>query len=1079
MAPELIAANATADSLVIYLVEEIDFDSVSTCELSHMPAEPIHGPASAPNVVGLDVAPLDTGAFSMPVLTAAFLFLVLFLATAYMAYVTASRAEFGFVFTDNVGVDDSDRPVHTHVLDAVVADAREPPLADMQDGSLRDASGAAVGIVRSPVQAPITVEEVPSSMMAAELSSIVSGSLYADSRSTSLTEAQLSPLLHAALHNAAASQTKPPGVPCSLGNYSSPVPFAVALLTPAEAPSLFPGFPTLSPFGSEALPDGTSGNDDPCHASTEKLPALALEDLAVEPAGAELDAVKTASPVPPPSDVKSASTWGSSNASTGDQNFFPRALTPENRGYNNSGLPGANPWPLAHPADEIPFSTEASRANGDDLAIFDLDRFNDDGEEVVSISAFTNATASADASVKDVLSGPNHKAPRRQIKLRFPSRKAVPDGKNDTPPNPDTAHLDVLRPDTYPTAGTNKMAISKLFVPNENAEGGADAATPMWPPTVRELGKLALGLDVQDDDLISVEAEKVVTSLLRDDPIIGDRARCLPITADGLRQGRQDPGRQYAAVAAATSVLLSNLKSHAKSVVLAACAADEPSLRTAQDELHAGATQLLDLNLAPHSYTSAGACKALAYSAAGTPISILPEIVRSSGTDNRTSDNISASDGGSWASIGSRVAADCSTPTAPSVDATFSPVPPVPPQTLASMLKPRSVADDSRISDAWGQGRLPLPDDIDSYLEAMSVKRVSSAASVMAEFQSTLAYVSLLINSASYQLYVAQKEATEWRVRALAMEACLKSLQEKGSTAGASSSPVGNDAALAWQNDGTWVSMGVGSNSTADGLSGDRSRGMASEQDNSAAAVESLLAMQHTISPRSSEDTSSVDDTTKESPTGAETSDVSTGGSGLGSPDETHMDEAREVLLNRTSVEKCTATSGALPNGFGGCDTIEGLDSFDGGLCPADGVSSIIGPEHDEPATAISSEVFDVVQEMVDFVVGNFDNEDTGEVLAVSPNNSVALDYTLISTAVHSGCGSNCSLAKDAGSDDGTDASSACCSRVARSVCPVEALEATPKQSMPAQGLFGGYLPMDCSTSPRPLWRPRPVSYSM
>ncbi|GIL63588.1 hypothetical protein Vafri_17630 [Volvox africanus] len=1074
-APELSAANPTTDSGVTHLAEEIGFDSMSTYELIHVFAEPIHGLDFAPNATERDFAARDTGTFSMTVLIVASSFLVLFLATVLVAYVAALHAEFGYVFTDNAGIADWDSPVHRHMSDAVVEDAEQPLLADGQTDGLGNASGAdAVGVVRSPVPVPITAVEVPSSIISKEMSPIVSGSLYADSPSTSSTETQLSPLLHAALLNAAASQTKPPGVPCSLGSYSSPVPFAVALMTPAEPPSLFPGFPTLSPFGSQALPDGTAGNDDPCHVSAEDSPSFPSEVLAVEPAMAELNAVEAISPVPPQSDNKSTSTWGSSNASTGDQNLFPKTVTPENSEYNISGSPGATPWPLNHPDDEIPCSSAASRANGGDLAIFDLDRFNDEGEEVISISAFTKAAEDASAK-KDVIAEPNYKALRRQVKLRFPSRKAVPCGSNDTARNPDTAH-----PDTCPTAGSDKVAISKLLVPMENAKGGADAATPTWPPMVRAPGKPAGGLDVQDDDLISVEAEKVVTSLLRDDPgpIIGgswsdrtDRARSLPHSADGLCQARQDPGRQYAAVAAATSVLLSNLKGHAKNVVLAACAEDESTLRTAQGELHADSARLLDLDLAPHSYTaSAGACKALAYSTAGTPISVLP--------NNRTTDNVSASDGGSWASIGSRVVADCSTPTHPSDDATSSPVLSVPPPIVAPVVKSHSIADgsSSRTSDSWGHGPLPLPDDIDSYLAAMSVKRVSSAASVMAELQSTLAFTSLLINSASYQLFVAQKEAREWRACALAMEACLEPLQEKSLPADASYSPIDDNAALAWKTNGPLACAGVDKSKTGS-LSGDRSQGKVSGQGDSASA-ESLLAMQHNIRSGSPEDTSSVDGIMVENPMDAEISDVSTGGSDFESTDEM-LEEGHGVLLNRAS-SAYTASSGALRNGFGSCDTIAGINSFDGGLCPAAGASSIIGPERDEPATFISSEVFDVVQEMVDFVVGSFGYEDTGEALAVSPNNSVAADYTLISTALHSGGGSCGSVAKDEASDDGTDTSSACCSRVARRICPVEALEATPTQSMPSQGpAQGGYLPTHYSPNPRPLWRPRSVPYSV
>ncbi|GLI59423.1 hypothetical protein VaNZ11_001306 [Volvox africanus] len=1069
--PELSAANATTDSVVVsrqhrsHLAEEIEFDSMSTYELSYMLVEPIHGLDSAPNVTERDVADLDTGTFSVTVLTVASSVLILLWGTAFVAYVAASHAEFGYVFTDNVGITDWDSPVHTDISDALVEDAEQPLLADAQTGGLGNASCAdAVGVARSAVPGPITAAKVSSSIVVEEMSPIVSDSFYADSPSTSSTQAQLSPLLHAALHDAAASQTKPPGVPCSLGSYKSPVPFAVALMTPAEPPSLFPGFPTLSPSGSQTLPDGTAGNDAPCCVSAEDPSKV----HAMEPATAELMAVEASSPVPPQSDNKSTSTWGSSNASSGDQNLFHRTVTPKNSEYNTSGSPGATPWPLTHAADEIPCSSAASRAHGGDLAIFDLDRFNDDGEEVISVSAVTKAEEAASAK-KDVIAEPNYKALRRQIKLRFPSRKAVPSGNNDTPHNLDKTHLDVLYPDTCPTAGSDIVAISKLLVPFENAKSGADAATPTWPPMVRAPGKPAGSLDVQDDDLISVEAEKVVTCLLRDDPvpIIGgswsdrtDRARSPSHSADGLCQVRQDPGRQYAAVAAATSVLLTNLKSHAKNVVLAACAEDEPKLRAAQGELHADSSRLLDLDLAPHSYTaSAGACKALAYSTAGTPMSVLP--------NNSTTGNVSASDGGSWASIGSRVAADCSAPTHQSDDATCSPVLSVAPQILAPVVKPRSVADGSGspTGDAWGQGQLPLPDDIDSYLAAMSVKRVSSAASVMAELQSTLAFTSLLINSASYQLYVAQKEAREWRACALSMEACLESLREKGLPAGASYSPVDDNAALAWKNNGT-LACEAGS------LSGDTSQGKVSGQGDSAAAVESLQAMQHNVHSGSPEDTSSVDGIMVESPMDAETSDVTTGD--FESTDEM-LDEEHGVLLNRASTAY-TAASGALHNGFGVCETIAGTDSFDGGLCPTDVASSIIGPERDEPATIIISEVFDVVKEMVDFVVGSFAYEDTGEAPAVSPNNSVAMDYTFIFAALHSGCGSCGSVAKDDTSDDVTDASSACCSRVACPVCPVEVLEATPTQLIPAQG---GYLPTHYSPNTRPLWRPRPVPYSV
>ncbi|KXZ48603.1 hypothetical protein GPECTOR_26g506 [Gonium pectorale] len=89
-----------------------------------------------------------------------------------------------------------------------------------------------------------------------------------------------------------------------------------------------------------------------------------------------------------------------------------------------------------------------------------------------------------------------------------------------------------------------------------------------------------------------------------------------------LMAARQMPAREHAAAASVAALLLDQVKSAESDMQAAVHCADEAALSAAHERLHTAVTQLCELQLptpAPYA-ANAGACKALAFSPAATPL---------------------------------------------------------------------------------------------------------------------------------------------------------------------------------------------------------------------------------------------------------------------------------------------------------------------------------------------------------------------------------------------------------------------------------------------------------------------------
>ncbi|EFJ45512.1 hypothetical protein VOLCADRAFT_94250 [Volvox carteri f. nagariensis] len=509
-----------------------------------------------------------------------------------------------------------------------------------------------------------------------------------------------------------------------------------------------------------------------------------LEQTAVEVADADDTIITNAQ-----SGSRSACSWGSSQASVGGQSYVPLgACYPvvESRHANGARIThveGSTPWPALRLLKGNAASSSASHASDGDTTIFDLNRFDDNGEEVVSIPLVVKGTVAQPE--KEVC----NRVPRRHVKLRFPSRKPAPSNGNMKPP-----HMDVLYPGMSVPRGNNSSEASRLQVQAGDTQKGSEEATPTWPPVASKAPASAFGLEDMDDALISSEAESVVRSLLRDDPAV-----CQPSATSG----------KYS----------------------------EPSYSPTTAE-----ETLLDLDLAPHSYTaSTGACKALAYNTAVTPVSVMPNNGSNPSIGTCVTGGHDVSEGGSWASIGSRIASDRPVPDsedgASSQLANGFPSPAllVPVQMTSPLHTSGSgaAAAASADGDVWANGQLPLPEDIDSYVASLHAEGASSSACVLTSFQSSLSFAGLLINSVSRQLYLAQQETAMWQARVEALEAARMHTTDQDFHVDAA---VDNNCEL------TWVCVGLDSESVTGSITDE-----GSAQSEGCSAAEALL--KHAVIP--------------------------------------------------------------------------------------------------------------------------------------------------------------------------------------------------------------------------------------
>ncbi|EFJ48708.1 hypothetical protein VOLCADRAFT_90478 [Volvox carteri f. nagariensis] len=675
------------------------------------------------------------------------LHLVFIVVSLSYALLEAFHLEFGFIVSDNLGTAAHDVTLPMGSLDLPV-DAIPGMSRDKTEGIVTNTTVPSAIILPFPPPLAGPSQEGPSvtsnqlvdvgAISSIEVIEAETPSVY---HVTPITKESASPLLYAPLYNTAMSRMK---LSSSPGRPGSVAPFAMSMLTPTEPPSPFPGFPSLSSF-----------------ETSRTKAAVAVAEFT----GAEPTTVETSSPPLAQSNDTNSSSWGSSSFGVGSQGHVPVLHRPVDAGHMDgfcTRLAGATPWPPSHPLQTPISSSYASRG---DTAIFDLDRFDDEGQEVISASlpvkglpAGSTANKHGDATASQ---GPQ----RQHVKLRFPSRKASASHK-DVP-----CDQDVHRPGVFSSSNS-------AWTKNISAPPGGDD-TPVWPPLLPEGPAPFFCQEDIGDAAISSEATSVMRSLRNETPAraahpwsSASGGRLLPsVDGTGQRQFHQEPGREYAAVAAAASIMLSNFKVYAKKVVMAACAGDETTLRTAQDDLHAVSMQLLNLELAPHSYTtSIGACRALAYS---TPLIGMQLNDMHSSADVRASASIGSSGGGDWTSMGSRTAVNRSSGFIPehspcqscSTEASEAGYPPSP---LASVLTTTpALRTGSGASDgAWDDGPRVLPADVDSYLAALRGRDISSSACVLANFQSSLSFTGLLINSACRQLYLAQEETAKWRTRA-------------------------------------------------------------------------------------------------------------------------------------------------------------------------------------------------------------------------------------------------------------------------------------------------------------------------
>ncbi|GLC68757.1 hypothetical protein PLESTF_000733500 [Pleodorina starrii] len=786
-----------ADAERLTVTRLLDFTPLSACALDlvfqcneHEPAPQIKqtsgsecNPVAADNpVVAEFVEPtqelppsnptLDVTGSSYTVMAMASVITVI-LSAATLIYV-AKRLGFAFVFTDNVGTAAHGEPECAGQYADVTVDAVEPTAAILQAEAEHQHDDAIDVSAATEVQARVVPvqQQTEADFQSAECTRDV------DARFDVVHS--VSPLLCAPLFSTAKSQHNLPDSDPTLDRFRSPAPLAMAMLTPTEPPSPFPGFPALSSFASQRSSDDTAPGAKPAQSTSQPSGSS-------ETGGAGAD--------------DSQATWSSApSPDAGDVTSNNSELPSHALAAPAPTSPGVAPWRIVYPlATETPDSSSASFANDGHIqpqsmeaasAIFDLSHFDEDGE-VISISSLAPKLEDADDCSDNLHAaetaddyGITFGLQRRQAKKQLSQAKA--------------AVSDVRASDV-----ASATAI--------NSSGGSDAAaTPSWPPKLNSgvaapskpvgLGDaqgpagaaLGAALDDIDQDLISYEALSLSRTLVCG--LASGRAPSSPgADEDSLRKTCQEPGREHAAVAAATTVLLSGFKASSKSVLLAACAGDEPTLRRAQGDLYAAVAQLLDMDLAPHSYTtSSAACKALAYSNAVTPVSGVPFTGFGSAG---LSQDIAGSGGGSWASIGSRVA---SGPVAADASSTLgggSAALPLAPRALSSsapLATPSSgsasvIADDA----GWPDGPLrPLPNDIDSYLAARRKGTASPSAHVLAGLQDCLAYAGLLVNATASQVAFsraellehvisAREEASAWRQRAFDAEARLAAVEEE------------------------------------------------------------------------------------------------------------------------------------------------------------------------------------------------------------------------------------------------------------------------------------------------------------